>query len=317
MIGSTNECKISVIVPVYNAEKYLDRCIQSVLQQTYPNWELILIDDGSKDESGSIADQYKQTEDRIRVIHQQNAGVSTARNQGLDMATGNYIAFLDADDELTTDCLKKLIETAVENHADIVAGKCSSDRKSTNPLGEITVWRGEEALKNALMDNPFTYSAWAKLFRRECIGNTRFVPEIKINEDSYFIFQLVAKKPTFVGIEDEVYLYRENPDSASRAVFSDKFFDILRVADLKYKTIQKDFPNLIKLANNMQLKAKMNLLKLLALRTSIEYYKLERTLLAWVQENQGFYISAIDSDDKWMFILKNHFYFVYKVIKHL
>lgn len=317
MIGSTNECKISVIVPVYNAEKYLDRCIQSVLQQTYPNWELILIDDGSKDESGSIADQYKQTEDRIRVIHQQNAGVSTARNQGLDMATGNYIAFLDADDELTTDCLKKLIETAVENHADIVAGKCSSDRKSTNPLGEITVWRGEEALKNALMDNPFTYSAWAKLFRRECIGNTRFVPEIKINEDSYFIFQLVAKKPTFVGIEDEVYLYRENPDSASRAVFSDKFFDILRVADLKYKTIQKDFPNLIKLANNMQLKAKMNLLKLLALRTSIEYYKLERTLLAWVQENQGFYISAIDSDDKWMFILKNHLYFVYKVIKHL
>ena len=114
-----------------------------------------------------------------------------------------------------------------------------------------------------------------------------------------------------------MYLYRENPDSASRAVFSDKFFDILRVADLKYKTIQKDFPNLIKLANNMQLKAKMNLLKLLALRTSIEYYKLERTLLAWVQENQGFYISAIDSDDKWMFILKNHLYFVYKVIKHL
>lgn len=317
MVGFTNENKISVIVPVYNAEKYLDSCIRSVLQQTYPNWELILIDDGSKDESGSIADQYKQTEDRIRVIHQQNAGVSTARNQGLDMATGNYIAFLDADDELTTDCLKKLIETAIENHADIVAGKCSSDRKSTNPLSEITVWRGEEALKNALMDNPFTYSACAKLFRRECIGNTRFVPEIKINEDSFFIFQLVAKKPTFVGIEDEVYLYRENPNSASRAVFSDKFFDILRVADLKYKTIQKDFPNLIKLANNMQLKAKMNLLKLLALRTSIEYYKLERTLLAWVQENQGFYISAIDSDDKWMFILKNHLYFVYKVIKHL
>lgn len=317
MIGSTNEYKISVIVPVYNAEKYLDSCIQSVLKQTYPNWELILIDDGSKDESGAIADRYKQTENRIQVVHQQNAGVSAARNQGLDMATGDYIVFLDADDELTTDCLNKLLKNAVENHADIVAGKCSSDRNLTNPSGEITVWRGEEVLKNALMDNPFTYSACAKLFHRECIGNTRFVPEIKINEDSYFIFQLLTKKTTFVGIEDEIYVYKENPDSASRAVFSDKFFDILRVADLKFKKIQEDFPDLIKLAYNMQLKAKMNLLKLLALRTNTEYYKLEKTLLAWIQENKRYYISVTDSDDKWMFILNNHLYFFYKVIKRL
>ena len=317
MIGSTNEYKISVIVQVYNAEKYLDSCIQSVLKQTYPNWELILIDDGSKDESGAIADRYKQTENRIQVVHQQNAGVSAARNQGLDMATGDYIVFLDADDELTTDCLNKLLKNAVENHADIVAGKCSSDRNLTNPSGEITVWRGEEALKNALMDNPFTYSACAKLFHRECIGNTRFVPEIKINEDSYFIFQLLTKKTTFVGIEDEIYVYKENPDSASRAVFSDKFFDILRVADLKFKKIQEDFPDLIKLAYNMQLKAKMNLLKLLALRTNTEYYKLEKTLLAWIQENKRYYISVTDSDDKWMFILNNHLYFFYKVIKRL
>lgn len=317
MIGSTNEYKISVIVPVYNAEKYLDSCIQSVLKQTYPNWELILIDDGSKDESGAIADRYKQTENRIQVVHQQNAGVSAARNQGLDMATGDYIVFLDADDELTTDCLNKLLKNAVENHANIVAGKCSSDRNLTNPSGEITVWRGEEALKNALMDNPFTYSACAKLFHRECIGNTRFVPEIKINEDSYFIFQLLTKKTTFVGIEDEIYVYKENPDSASRAVFSDKFFDILRVADLKFKKIQEDFPDLIKLAYNMQLKAKMNLLKLLALRTNTEYYKLEKTLLAWIQENKRYYISVTDSDDKWMFILNNHLYFFYKVIKRL
>lgn len=315
MIGSTNENKISVIVPVYNAEKYLDSCIQSVLKQTYQNWELILIDDGSKDKSGSIADQYKQAENRIRVIHQQNAGVSTARNQGLNIATGDYIAFLDADDELTTDCLKKLLKTAVENHADIVAGKCSSDRKLTDPLDEITVWRGEEALKNALMDNPFTYSAWAKLFRRECIGNTRFVPEIKINEDSYFIFQLLTKKPTFVGIEDEVYLYRENPDSASRAVFSEKFFDVLRVADLKHEIIENQFPAMLTLANNMQLKARMNLLRLLAVRTESEYHDLEKEMLAWVRKNRDYYISATKDDDKWIWILSHHLYFSYKWIK--
>lgn len=316
MIGSTNECKISVIVPVYNAEKYLDRCIQSVLQQTYPNWELILIDDGSKDESGSIADQYEQTDDRIRVIHQQNAGVSAARNQGLNLATGDYVAFLDADDELTSDCFNKLLRVAIENHADIVAGKCSSDRNSTRQLGETIIWHGEEALKNALMDNPFTYSAWAKLFHMACIGNTRFVPEIKINEDSYFIFQLLTKKPTFVGIEDDVYLYRENPDSASRAAFSEKFFDVLRVADLKHEIIKNRFPTMLTLANNMQLKARMNLLHLLAVRTATEYHDLEKEMLAWVRKNRDYYISATKDDDKWMWILSHHLYFSYKWVKH-
>ena len=307
---------ISVIVPAYNVEKYLDSCIQSVLQQTYHNWELILIDDGSKDESGSIADQYKQTEDRIRVVHQQNAGVSAARNQGLDMVTGNYVMFLDADDELTTDCLDKLLKTAIENHADIVAGKCLEDRNLSRKSDEITIWRGEEALKNALMDNPFTYSAWAKLFCREIIGETRFVPEIKINEDSYFVFQLLTKKPTFVGIEDEVYLYRENPDSASRSAFSDKFFDVLRVADLKNEVIESQFPEMANLANNMQLKARMNLLRLLALRTATEYYNLEKEMLVWVRKNKNYYISATKDDDKWMWILKHHLYFLYKWVKH-
>lgn len=308
---------ISVIIPVYNVEKYLDSCIQSVLQQTYHNWELILIDDGSKDGSGSIVDQYKQTADRIRVLHQQNAGVSAARNQGLDMVTGDYIMFLDADDELTTDCLDKLLKTAIENHADIVAGKCLGDRNLSRKLGGITIWREEEALKNALMDNPFTYSAWAKLFRREIVGKTRFVPEIKINEDSYFVFQLLTKKPTFVGIEDEIYIYKENPDSASRAAFSNKFFDVLRVADLKNEVIESQFPEMVSLANNMQLKARMNLLRLLALRTATEYYNLEKEMLVWVRKNRNYYISATKDDDKWMFILSNHLYFVYKVIKRL
>ena len=94
MIGSVNDSLVSIIVPIYNAEKYLDSCIQSVLRQTYTNWELILIDDGSTDKSGRIAEEYGFADERITVFHQKNLGVSLARNQGIDEATGNYVVFL-------------------------------------------------------------------------------------------------------------------------------------------------------------------------------------------------------------------------------
>lgn len=191
MIDLSNDLKVSVIVPIFNAEKYLDSCIQSVLRQTYRNWELILVDDGSKDRSGAIADEYQQADKRIRVIHTPNAGVSSARNQGIELATGNYIAFLDADDELTDDCLEKLTKTAVSDNADIVAGRYCSGRNSAEQKEHKFIWREQEAIKNSLMDNPFTYSACAKLYRTDFIDETRFDSRLKVNEDSYFVFQLL------------------------------------------------------------------------------------------------------------------------------
>lgn len=312
-----SDWKISIIVPVYNAGKYLHRCFESVRKQIYQNWELIFIDDGSKDNSGLIIDEFAHNDNRVRVWHQDNSGVSVARNQGIEMSTGNCVMFLDADDELLEDCLGDMLKILKEEKADIVAGRNFGDCCTLDTENGIQIWRNSDSLKNSLMDNPFTYSAWAKLFRRDCIGNTRFQSNIKINEDSYFVFEIICKQPVFVCVDKQIYLYRNTPESASRATFSEKYFDILRVADMKYKLIETAFPQLLELAKNMQLKAKMNLLHILALRTGNEYHSLEKELISWIRKNKKYYISATKADDKWWFVINNHLYYLYKTLKSI
>ena len=314
MIGSVNDSLVSIIVPIYNAEKYLDSCIQSVLRQTYTNWVLILIDDGSTDKSGRIAEEYGFADERITVFHQKNLGVSLARNQGIDEATGNYVVFLDADDELIEDCLAKTVNIAEETNADVVAGRSCENQEL---FQDRIIWTGAEALENSLKDHLFTYSACAKLIRREFIGKTRFTPDIRINEDSYFVFQLLCKQNVFVLTNDVIYFYRANSESSSRTVFSEKYFDILKVSDLKYKKIEEQFPQMHDLAKNMLLKARMNVLRILAVRTRDEYRDVEKKLLEYILDNKEDYIPSSKECNQWMFILSHHLFYVYKFAHYI
>lgn len=314
MIGSVNDSLVSIIVPIYNAEKYLDSCIQSVLRQTYTNRELILIDDGSTDKSGRIAEEYGFADERITVFHQKNLGVSLARNQGIDEATGNYVVFLDADDELIEDCLAKTVNIAEETNADVVAGRSCENQEL---FQDRIIWTGAEALENSLKDHLFTYSACAKLIRREFIGKTRFTPDIRINEDSYFVFQLLCKQNVFVLTNDVIYFYRANSESSSRTVFSEKYFDILKVSDLKYKKIEEQFPQMHDLAKNMLLKARMNVLRILAVRTRDEYRDVEKKLLEYILDNKEDYIPSSKECNQWMFILSHHLFYVYKFAHYI
>lgn len=314
MIGSVNDSLVSIIVPIYNAEKYLDSCIQSVLRQTYTNWELILIDDGSTDKSGRIAEEYGFADERITVFHQKNLGVSLARNQGIDEATGNYVVFLDADDELIEDCLAKTVNIAEETNADVVAGRSCENQEL---FQDRIIWTGAEALENSLKDHLFTYSACAKLIRREFIGKTRFTPDIRINEDSYSVFQLLCKQNVFVLTNDVIYFYRANSESSSRTVFSEKYFDILKVSDLKYKKIEEQFPQMHDLAKNMLLKARMNVLRILAVRTRDEYRDVEKKLLEYILDNKEDYIPSSKECNQWMFILSHHLFYVYKFAHYI
>lgn len=315
MTGSVNDSLVSIIVPVYNAEKYIDNCVTSVVNQTYSKWELLLIDDGSFDSSGMICDNYSRLNSRIRVVHQKNLGVSAARNRGIECAEGEYIAFLDVDDALPQESLKTLVNSLIDNNADVVMG-ITCGEKWENHSG-VEIWKGEDGIQYSLMDDPYTCAAWGKLYRRELIGETRFDRKIKINEDSLFVFQIMCKKPVCVCVNKEIYQYIQVSGSASRSAFSEKYFDILKVSDLKYKKIEEQFPQMHDLAKNMLLKARMNVLRLLAVRTRDEYRDVEKKLLEYILDNKEDYIPSSKECNQWMFILSHHLFYVYKFAHYI
>ena len=197
---------ISIIVPIYNVEKYIYQCVDSILAQTYTNLEIILVDDGSPDNCPKICDDYAMHDARVKVIHKKNGGVSSARNKGIDLSSGELLTFLDADDQLPIDACEQMLEKLLQYNADIVAGKVEKDVFRWKYHDDFFIWKGEEGLKNSLLDNPFTYSAWGKIYKKEFVNEIRFREDIKINEDSLFVFEVLCKKPIFVGINKEVYI---------------------------------------------------------------------------------------------------------------
>lgn len=185
---------ISVIVPVYKVENYLDCCVQSIVNQTYSNLEIILIDDGSPDASGAMCDVWAEKDSRIRVIHQENAGGGAARNAGLDAARGERIAFVDSDDYIAPDCYQYL-HTLLEEGADIA--ECDfveterNDAVFGTDAGEISFYTPLEAMRCHIRDTAFRQLIWNKLYRRETVGDIRFPIGTKI-DDEFFTYRVLG-----------------------------------------------------------------------------------------------------------------------------
>lgn len=203
-----NSPKISVIVPVFNTEKYISECIDSILAQTFTDWELILVDDGSKDNSGKICDEYATKDSRVRVLHQPNGGVTSARSNGVKNAKGEWITFVDADDTLPVDALKMMIEK-VDDNTDIVVGRYD-DRKLPKTIS-IRDYRSA-----CISGTIFSTALWAKLYRRNLFNNWVFdIPrEIKVGEDLLTNVRLsfMTQFPPVIT-QNIVYNYRSNPQS--------------------------------------------------------------------------------------------------------
>ena len=210
---------ICVIVPVYNVEQYLDQCINSILEQTYKNLEIILVDDGSTDKSGIMCDQYAKIDNRIKVIHKNNGGLSDARNAGMKVATGDYIAFVDSDDFISTDMYKVLAELIEQNDADIaIANWCgfyNGKEVSKERTGKILIFEEMETLEFLIYGKnnyKISLSVWDRLYRREIVKDFSF-PKGRCYEDVVWSTKVFYKAKKSVYIDRNLYYYRRRNDS--------------------------------------------------------------------------------------------------------
>lgn len=219
-----NHKLLSVIVPIYNVEPYLKRGVDSILAQNYPNMEIILVDDGSPDNCGEICDEYAEADKRIRVIHKENGGLSSARNAGLDVATGEYFSFIDSDDSILPDMYSTMINALEENNLDIIS--CGIRRVKNNNVKSIDDGDGSVTVRdsyNALIDCLANDGAavWCKIYTKKAIGDIRF-PVGRIFEDSATMYLFTANACKVGHVNQAFYNYYYNGNSITQTSFKPK-----------------------------------------------------------------------------------------------
>lgn len=221
---------ISVIVPIYKTAAYLPECVDSLIAQTYENLEILLVDDGSPDESGAIADAYAAKDPRIKVFHKENGGVSSARNLGIQNATGEYIAFVDSDDAVDVHYFEKLMRAAREQQADVCfcISSVLGENTEVDAGSRYMVMSSEDAVKHLLLADLYG-CAPNKMYRAELFCEGAFCEGIAINEDLLMNFDMFRRAERIVFLDEKLYHYRHREGSASRSGFNKKQLDIIKV----------------------------------------------------------------------------------------
>ncbi len=244
---------VSVIVPVYNVENFLAICVNSILSQTLSDLELILINDGSKDESGKICDQFAAVDSRIIVVHQDNIGQSLTRNKGIEMARGEYIAFVDSDDFIQPHYLENLYRASVSYDADLVVCDNMSCRESDSLLNvkECNLFEGR-VFEDDKMDCYFktgfiTNTVWGKLYRQSLIKNFRF-PNRKYCEDVYSSYTMVHEARRVFVSNYKGYVYRNNSSSVMNEKYTPQKKDGIAINLERAAFVKKYYPHLVKYA---------------------------------------------------------------------
>jgi glycosyltransferase involved in cell wall biosynthesis len=227
---------LSIIVPVYKADPYIARCVESILAQTYKNFEIILIDDGSPDSSGVLCDEYAKKDSRVKSVHKTNGGLSSARNLGLDICSGQYIGFVDSDDWITPDMYEYLIGLCEKYNTDLASCSYRTTKGNENNTycepteNDIHYLENKDALRfylqRAISGKTNDYSACTKVYRRTLIQDIRF-PDGRIYEDMATNFRLLARSRAYVASERICYYYYINPNSITKRGYSAKDQDLL------------------------------------------------------------------------------------------
>ena len=240
-----NKKLVSIIIPVYNVEKYLDKCINSVRNQTYKHLEIILVDDGSIDNSGRICDRYQKVDSRIIVIHKNNGGLSDARNTALDIVTGDYVLCVDSDDYITKDCVEYLINLLEKTKSDISIcqmKKIFAEETRLDCLKEkINIYENVIAMEQFLYQRLFTASAWCKLYKRQIFKDIRY-PVGYYYEDFAIICKILDCVKKVAVSNQQKYYYRQHHESIMGEGFNSKKMHRIYVAEWNKEFINKKYP---------------------------------------------------------------------------
>lgn len=239
--------KISVIIPVYNVSDYLERCLNSVINQTYNNLEIILVNDGSTDNSGAICDEFANKYNIIKVIHKKNGGLSDARNVGLKIATGKYIAFLDSDDWIDLDYYEKLYSKMIEYDSDIsIIGFFWAQDNNFNKSPfylEDKIFTSDEAINELVKDELLTSHVWNKLFKRELWNDIEF-PYRKSYEDVFVMHKVFAKANKIAIISDFKHYYFMRNDSIIHTQSTKNLIDEFLAFKTRYDDLKDSYPHI-------------------------------------------------------------------------
>lgn len=274
---------ISVIVPVYNVEDYLGKCISSILNQTLKNIEVILVNDGSKDKSGYICEEYKKKDDRIVVIHKENGGLSSARNAGLEIATGELVGFVDSDDWIEPDYFEILYDGIEKLNADISVMHLSNIMSYekieflSNKKKGWTLLNRHDALERFFSDDFIGYSACNKLYRKSLFEGIRY-PEGVLMEDKATTYKLIHKANSIIVNSSKKYHYYLRTDGIMQSEFHKKKFDLLQVHLEQIEFVDRNYPEFYGLIRSRYAYEALRLLLMMIKSNYSDKFDMERCL---------------------------------------
>lgn len=241
---------LSIIVPVYNVEEFIDECLESIVRQTYHNLEIIVVDDGSTDSSGKKCDEWSECDNRIVVIHKKNGGLSDARNAGLEIAKGKYIGFVDSDDVIHPQMYQRLYETLQQTDSEIsccgvqkiYTAENFSEQKIVQSKAES--YTDSEALLSIIKDEKIRVTVWNKLYMRNVIGNTVFEFG-RCHEDEFWSYRIFGKTKKIVVLDEKYYGYRQRENSIMSRKYSVRNLDILEARAERLRFLEENYPELV------------------------------------------------------------------------
>ena len=303
-----NNIKISVIVPCYNIREYLPRCIESILAQTYKNLEIILISDGSTDGTDEVIREYVKKDSRIIPVFKQNSGVSDTRNRGLDIATGDYIGFVDGDDYIEPEMYETLLKNAIENNADI--SHCGYQMVFPSRVdyyyntGKKVIQDNKKGIRDIIVGDYVEPSPCIKIYRKNIINNLRMPPDIKINEDVIFNFYAFvnSQKSVYEDLPFYHYILRKGSAATSK-INQNKLFDPVRVRKEIFEYSLKNLDNEIQsVAYSSYLNSIINLYRVVSNSKLKEYKEDSFILKRQIKEIKGnFMLSKRVKTERFLF----------------